>query len=89
MRSALEEGHRAGRPVGRRLQLRAPSPGPSCHGATDARVPRGLPDGACVVRVVAARNFSINIAIVPVWKRVSVSTSVARYERMDTVTPCT
>lgn len=51
-------------------------------------VPSGVPTGACIVRVVAARNFSINIAIVPVWNRVHVSSSVARYERMDEVATC-
>ena len=57
--------------------------------ATDRpAIPSGATTGTCVVRVVAARNFSINIAIVPVWNRVSVATSVARYERMDLVSTC-
>ena len=51
-------------------------------------IPSGAPTGTCVVRVIAARNFSINVAIVPVWNRVSVATSVARYERMDLVPTC-
>lgn len=57
--------------------------------ATDSPpVPDGLPPGACVVRVVGARNFTINIALVPAWHRVNKSVSVARYERSDKVTTC-
>ena len=53
------------------------------------KVPGDLATGACVVRVVAARNFTINVAIVPAWERVNVATSVARYERTDKVSSCT
>lgn len=45
-------------------------------------VPSGLPDGACVVRVVAGRTFTINIGLAS-WDKVNVSSAVARYERMD------
>jgi Flp pilus assembly protein TadG len=49
--------------------------------ATDApRVPTSVPAGACVVRVVGARNFTLNIGLAS-WDRVTESTSVARYER--------
>ena len=51
-------------------------------------VPAGLATGACVVRVIAARNFTINIAVAPAWNRVNVATSVARYERTDKVASC-
>lgn len=44
-------------------------------------VPAGLPDQACVVRVVAAREFQINIVVVPVWNGTIVRGAVARYER--------
>ena len=43
-------------------------------------VPSGLVPGACVVRVVAARPYSIN-AVVANWDKVLVRGSVARYER--------
>lgn len=46
-----------------------------------------LPANACIVRVMAARNFSINIGLAN-WDRVNASSSVARYERMDVVTTC-
>ena len=51
-------------------------------------VPTELAVGACVVRVVAARNFTINIAIAPAWNKVNVNSSVARYERTDKVASC-
>ena len=51
-------------------------------------VPDDLAAGACVVRVLAARNFTINVAIVPAWNRVNVAASVARYERTDKVASC-
>ena len=54
----------------------------------DPKVPTELAAGACVVRVLAARNFTINVAVVPAWNRVNVATSVARYERTDKVTTC-
>ena len=44
-------------------------------------VPAGLPPESCVVRVIAAREFQINIAVVPVWTGTLVRGSVARYER--------
>ena len=43
-------------------------------------VPGGLATGACVVRVIAARPYSIN-AVVANWDKVLVRGSVARYER--------
>jgi len=43
-------------------------------------VPSGLSSGACVVRVVAARPYTIN-AVVANWDKVLVRGSVARYER--------
>ena len=46
-----------------------------------------LPANTCIVRVMAARNFSINIGLAK-WDRVNASSSVARYERMDVVTTC-
>jgi Flp pilus assembly protein TadG len=49
--------------------------------ASDApAVPASVPTGACVVRVVGARNFTLNIGLAS-WDRVTSSTSVARYER--------
>ena len=52
------------------------------------KVPAELSTGACVVRVLAARNFTINVAVAPAWSRVNVNSSVARYERTDKVTTC-
>lgn len=43
-------------------------------------VPAGLPTGACIVRVVAARKYQIN-AVLASWDRVMKRGSVARYER--------
>lgn len=43
-------------------------------------VPASVPTGACVVRVVAARNFTLNAGLAS-WDRVTSSASVARYER--------
>lgn len=51
-------------------------------------VPSSVPDNACVVRVLAGRNFTINIALVPAWTRVSAAYSMARYERSDKVPAC-
>lgn len=51
-------------------------------------VPNTVPDGACVVRVLAARNFTINIAVVPAWTGVNAAYSMARYERSDKVPAC-
>lgn len=43
--------------------------------------------GTCVVRVLAARRFTINIGLAR-WEPVDVTSSVARYERKDKVTAC-
>lgn len=43
-------------------------------------VPAGLPNGICVVRVIAARPYTIN-AVVANWNKVLKRGSVARYER--------
>ena len=43
--------------------------------------------GTCVVRVIAARRFTINIGLAR-WDPVDVTSSVARYERKDKVTAC-
>ena len=51
-------------------------------------VPTQLATEACVVSVLAARVFTINIAIAPAWGRVNVNSSVARYERTDKVASC-
>jgi Flp pilus assembly protein TadG len=53
----------------------------------DPAVPSSVPTGACVVRVVAARNFTINIGLVS-WDRVTSSSSVARYERSEDFPTC-
>ena len=50
-------------------------------------VPAGLPTNACVVRVIAARNFTINIALAK-WDRVRISHAVTRFERTDVVPTC-
>lgn len=52
-------------------------------------VPAGLANGACVVRVIAGREFNINIVLAN-WERVHISHSVTRYERFDddTVSGC-
>lgn len=55
--------------------------------AQSPAVPDSVPVGACVVRIIAARNFSINIGMAS-WDRVSTSTSVARYERSDDFPTC-
>jgi Flp pilus assembly protein TadG len=56
--------------------------------ATDEpRVPASVPPGACVVRVVGSRNFTINIGLVS-WDRVTSSSSVARYERSEDFPTC-
>ncbi len=52
---------------------------PATEAASPA-VPASVPAGACVVRILAGRNFTINIGITS-WTRVSGTTSVARYER--------
>ena len=55
--------------------------------ATDEpAVPTG-PTGSCVVRVIAARPFNINIGITS-WSNVDVSSTIARYERTDKVPSC-
>ncbi len=66
------------------------SPAPSLPTTETANpaVPTDLAAGACVVRVVGARNFTINIGVVPAWKRVNASYAVSRYERTDVVTGC-
>jgi Flp pilus assembly protein TadG len=46
-------------------------------------VPTGLTTGTCVVRVIAARPYTIN-AVVANWDRTMVRGSVARYERPTT-----
>lgn len=51
-------------------------------------VPDGLPADTCVVRVIAARNFTISTGVLPTWNRTAVSYAVARYERMDKYTTC-
>jgi len=51
-------------------------------------VPAGLPAGACVVRVIAARNYTIGFVLGSV-SRASVSVAVSRYERMDKFPTCT
>jgi len=43
-------------------------------------VPSTLPTGACVVRIIAARPYTIN-AVVANWDRTMIRGSVARYER--------
>lgn len=52
------------------------------------KVPSGLPADACVVRVIAARNFTISLGVFPSWNKTTTSFSVARYERMDKVPSC-
>ena len=54
--------------------------------SAEPAVPSG-PDGSCVVRVIAARRFTINIALAS-WNDVTVSQSIARYERRDKVPSC-
>lgn len=55
---------------------------------TDApAVPAGLTTGACVVRVIAGRPFTINIGVA-LWDRVNIDYAVARYERRDEVPAC-
>jgi Flp pilus assembly protein TadG len=44
-------------------------------------VPSGLAAGQCVVRVIAARPFTIN-AVVANWNAVATRGSIARYERI-------
>lgn len=44
-------------------------------------VPATIDAGQCVVRVIAARPFSINIVIAPIYNGVAVKGAVARYER--------
>lgn len=56
--------------------------------ATEApAVPASVPTGACVVRVIAGRNFTINIGLAS-WTQVRRSDSVSRYEREDAVPAC-
>lgn len=56
--------------------------------ANDApKVPTEAPDGACVVRIVTARYFTIS-AVLANWTRTNMSRSVARYERTDRVEQC-
>lgn len=43
--------------------------------------------GSCVVRVIAARPFTIHIGLAH-WDNVDVTSSVARYERKDKVPAC-
>ncbi len=50
-------------------------------------VPASVPTGACVVRIIAGRNFTINIGLAS-WTRVTRSDSVSRYEREDAVPAC-
>jgi Flp pilus assembly protein TadG len=45
------------------------------------------PAGSCVVRVIAARKFTINYAI-GTYKKTFTSSSIARYERRDKVPSC-
>lgn len=45
------------------------------------QVPAGLPADTCVVRVVAARAFTITIVFAPIPAGTAVRGSVARYER--------
>ena len=45
------------------------------------------PTGSCVVRVIAARKFKINIGLTS-WDKVFISSSIARYERRDKVPSC-
>jgi Flp pilus assembly protein TadG len=51
----------------------------SSNPATPPKVPSGVPTDTCVVRVLAARNFTIN-AILASWDQTAVRGSVARYE---------
>ncbi len=43
-----------------------------------------MPTDVCVVRVIAARNFTINAVLLPVYNGTIMRGSVARYERGDT-----
>ena len=52
----------------------------------DPAVPSGA-TGTCVVRVLAARPFSVFIGVAT-WNSVKVTGSVERYERKDKVTTC-
>ncbi len=63
---------------------------PSLPGSESAnpKVPADVPAGACVVRVIAARDFTINIGLVPAWNRVNAAWSIARYERGEAVAAC-
>ena len=60
--------------------------GPTLTSADLPAVP-ATPVGTCFVRVVAARPYSINVAIQK-WDRVLVRTAIARYERHDRFTTC-
>ena len=52
----------------------------------DPAVPAS-PVGSCVVRVIAARPFTINVGVTK-WDNVDMSSTVARYERIDKVPSC-
>lgn len=55
--------------------------------ATDAPAVPSSATGACFVRVIAARPFTINIGITQ-WDKLYVSRSAARYERKDKLPDC-
>jgi Flp pilus assembly protein TadG len=55
--------------------------------ATDEPAVPANATGTCVVRVLAARRFTINIGLYR-WDPVGVTSSVARYERKDKVSTC-
>jgi Flp pilus assembly protein TadG len=49
--------------------------------ASVPKVPAYIPSGTCVVRVVAARNFTIITGMAPMFESTAVRGSVARYEK--------
>lgn len=55
--------------------------------ATDAPAVPSNATGTCIVRVIAARPFSISVGLAS-WDSTRVTTSIERYERKDKVTTC-
>ena len=55
--------------------------------ATAAPAVPATPIGSCVVRVIAARPFTINIGVNQ-WDKVHETSSIARYERKDMLPSC-
>ena len=53
--------------------------------ASTPKVPTGVT--GCVVRVIAARPYTVNIGVAS-WDRVSFANAVVRYERKDKVATC-